>query len=82
MGLDREGRKVFEWIYMETLSLAPMGGSGTVVSGIKGYVSRLLGRERKRVSPLARERESFEREVKAQFVKLKEKGLGISVFTL
>lgn len=38
--------------------------------------------QKERVSPLVKERESFEREVKDQFLKLKEKGLGISIFTL
>ena len=35
-----------------------------------------------RVSPLTRERQQFEEDVKGQFQKLKEKGLGIPVFTL
>jgi hypothetical protein len=36
----------------------------------------------KRLSPLAQERIRFEQEVHEQFVKLKEKGLSIPVFTL
>lgn len=35
-----------------------------------------------RKSPIARERERFEAEVKEQFQKLKEKGISIPVFTL
>jgi len=35
-----------------------------------------------RKSPLAIEREQFVKEMKDQFVQLKEKGLGIAVFTL
>ena len=35
-----------------------------------------------RKSPLALEREQFVKEMKDQFVQLKEKGLGIAVFTL
>lgn len=41
-----------------------------------------LGKGAKRVSPLAVERRRFEEEVRGQFIKLKEKGLGIRVFTL
>jgi hypothetical protein len=40
-----------------------------------------LGRA-ERKSPLAKERERFEAEVKEQFQKLKDKGLSIPVFTL
>lgn len=50
--------------------------------GIKGYITSLFGRRKKRVSPVTQERERFEREVKDQFLKLKEKGLSIPVFTL
>ena len=35
-----------------------------------------------RVSPLTEERMRFEKDVREQFVKLKEKGLSIPVFTL
>lgn len=35
-----------------------------------------------RVSPLRAERRRFEEEMRGQFLKLKEKGLGIRVFTL
>lgn len=50
--------------------------------GVKGYVTSLLNGKKHRVSPLVEERESFEREVKDQFLKLKEKGLSIPIFTL
>jgi hypothetical protein len=47
-----------------------------------GFAS-LLGRgKEKRLSPLAQERMRFEKEVHEQFLKLKEKGLSIPVFTL
>lgn len=36
----------------------------------------------KRLSPLAQERIRFEQEVREQFVKLKEKGISIPIFTL
>jgi len=51
---------------------------------MKGLGAVLGVRESKktRISPLVVERERFEREVRDQFVKLKEKGLGIRVFTL
>jgi hypothetical protein len=42
----------------------------------------LLGVKTERKSPIARERERFEAEVKEQFQKLKDKGLSIPVFTL
>lgn len=46
-------------------------------------VLRLISwRKAGRVSPLTRERQEFEADVKEQFQKLKEKGLGIAVFTL
>ncbi len=38
--------------------------------------------KRSRVSPLTEERVRFEKDVHEQFVKLKEKGLSIPVFTL
>lgn len=53
---------------MKTL-LALLGFSGK--AGVKG-----------RVSPLKAERRRFEEEMRGQFLKLKEKGLGIRVFTL
>ena len=45
-----------------------------------GMLLGLSHKERK--SPLAKERERFEAEVKEQFQKLKDKGLSIPVFTL
>ncbi len=35
-----------------------------------------------RVSPMVKERQSFEQEVRRQFMELKKKGLSIPVFTL
>lgn len=51
---------------------------------IKNFLAYLgLGKEKQdRTSPIARERQRFEAEVKDQFLKLKEKGLSIPVFTL
>jgi hypothetical protein len=46
-------------------------------------LARIIGiAPKKRVSPLVEERESFERDMKEQFLKLKEKGLSIPIFTL
>lgn len=55
-----------------------------LLRAMKGLGAVLGVRESKktRISPLVVERERFEREVRDQFVKLKEKGLGIRVFTL
>jgi hypothetical protein len=41
-----------------------------------------FGIKTERKSPMTRERERFEAEVKEQFQKLKDKGLNIPVFTL
>ena len=41
-----------------------------------------LGKKKDRLSPLKAERQRFEEEMRGQFLKLKEKGLGIRVFTL
>lgn len=41
-----------------------------------------FGGKAERKSPIAKEREKFEAEVKEQFQKLKDKGLSIPVFTL
>ena len=50
---------------------------------LKILLQRLgLGKKMERKSPIARERERFEAEVKEQFQKLKEKGLSIPIFTL
>lgn len=73
MGLDKRKKRVFN----ESMVLQKLF---TVVDlGLR----RLLGGTRKtRVSPLSREREEYEAEVKDQFKKLKDKGLSIPVFTL
>ena len=50
---------------------------------LTGYIASLWSKEKQvRQSPLTQERERFEKEVKQQFLQLKEKGLSISVFTL
>lgn len=46
-----------------------------------GWVSE-KAKQGKRLSPLAQERIAFEQEVREQFVKLKEKGISIPIFTL
>lgn len=46
-------------------------------------LSRILGRKRReRISPLTKEREQFEDDMRSQFEQLKKKGLSIPVFTL
>ena len=73
MGLDKgEGRCFNDFVTVQTL-LASMGLG----------LSRItrFGRK-KRVSPLRAEEQKFEEEVKQQFLKLKEKGLSIPIFTL
>lgn len=58
-------------------------GLSQLFLGVIENISRLFGGGKKsRVSPLSRERERFEEEVKDQFQKLKDKGLSIPVFTL
>ena len=47
--------------------------------GVKGFWDK---KKQSRVSPLVRERQRFEEEVREQFKKLKEKGISIPVFTL
>jgi hypothetical protein len=81
MGLDRE---VFTCLneYMMQLPQYKMGFWGRFASLSSGLAA-LLGKEHVvRQSPLAMERKRFEKEVHEQFVKLKEKGLSIPVFTL
>lgn len=51
-------------------------------SGIRGYFKRLFHVGKGGMSPLAQERGHFELEMREQFLKLREKGLGIKVFTL
>lgn len=72
MGLDKGIRNVFEWDVGIKQLLAQLG---------LGQSSPLRGK-RQRTSPLTEERMRFEKEVREQFVKLKEKGLSIPVFTL
>lgn len=49
---------------------------------VESFVQLVHGKKAARPSPIAIERERFLSEMKDQFVQLKEKGLGISVFTL
>lgn len=47
------------------------------------WLGRVVGIEKKAsLSPLDRDRRHFEAEVRQQFLKLKEKGLSIPIFTL
>lgn len=46
------------------------------------YMRVVNGNKTVRKSPIALERERFLGEMKEQFIQLKEKGLGITVFTL
>lgn len=67
---------------MKTQLLAQLG-LGVSRTFVRG--AEVLGwrpAHKSRVSPVAIERRRFEEEVRGQFLKLKEKGLGISVFTL
>jgi len=46
-------------------------------------LASILGKgSKQRESPVTRERERFEKDVKEQFLKLKEKGISIPIFTL
>lgn len=73
MGLDKDFAAWFTKIVNVKLLLAQLG-LGT---------KKILGGENKqRVSPQERARKEFEAEAKSQFVKLKEKGLSIPIFTL
>ena len=50
---------------------------------VKQFFQKIgLGGKVERKSPIARERERFEAEVKEQFQKLKDKGISIPIFTL
>lgn len=73
MGLDKGIINVFEWDVGIKQLLAQLG---------LGQSSLLRRGKRQRTSPLTEERMRFEKEVREQFVKLKEKGLSIPVFTL
>lgn len=82
MGLD----KGFFTCLNKKVKRLPQNQLGNVLRRLtetfKGFAI-LLGRgNKKRLSPLAEERVRFEREAQEQFVKLKEKGLSIPVFTL
>lgn len=81
MGLDM---KFFTWLngHMVYQPQAHKGSESFLTAFSRGLAS-LLGRGRViRQSPLAVERKRFESEVHEQFVKLKEKGISIPVFTL
>ena len=81
MGLDK---RFFTWLNKKVKRL-PQNQLGHVIQQMvetwKGF-AMFLGRKGKRLSPLAEERMRFEKEAQEQFVKLKEKGLSIPVFTL
>lgn len=66
MGLDKRAGGVFNSTQMKKSLLALLG----------------LGKKKDRPAPLTAERRRFEEEMRGQFLKLKEKGLGIRVFTL
>ena len=81
MGLDMECFTCLNK-YMSSLPQYKLGFWPRLAGYSHGLAS-LLGRGRVvRQSPLAAERKRFEKEVHEQFVKLKEKGLSIPVFTL
>lgn len=65
---------------MRQLSLETLGQFAR--SGLKGLAQLLKTEKAGQLSAKTRERMRFEEEVREQFVKLKEKGLSISVFTL
>ncbi len=80
MGLDRGvGRGVY-YLYMTLLAQMGLGVSRVITRGMS--VLGFSAPQKGRVSPHRLERERFEGEVRSQFLKLKEKGLGIRVFTL
>ncbi len=82
MGLDKDRLTCLNSFVNGNLPLH-MGWTGKVFFSLKGYILSLFGRERQvRLSPSTQERERFEEEVKDQFIKLKEKGLSIPIFTL
>lgn len=71
MGLDKRPGRVFDR-YMGIKLLLTQLGFGEKNSDKKAA----------RLSPYARERQTFERDVRQQFLELKKKGLSIPVFTL
>jgi len=71
MGLDKTKKKVLNRYMGVKLLLKQMGLGSIVGENAKA-----------RVSPMVKERQSFEKEVRRQFVELKKKGISIPVFTL
>lgn len=71
MGLDKTQKKVLNRVMSIKLLLRQMG-----------LGSKLGENSKSRVSPLVRERQRFEEEVRKQFMELKKKGISIPVFTL
>ncbi len=71
MGLDKTKKKVLNKVMSVKLLLKQMG-----------LGSRLGDNSKTRISPLVRERQRFEEEVRKQFMELKKKGISIPVFTL
>lgn len=81
MGLDKELYGCLNKTVNVKLLLASMGFPAQ--GGVKGYIASLFGRGKQtRQTPQTQERERFEKEVKQEFLKLKEKGLSIPIFTL
>ena len=72
MGLDKRMKRVLNKTMGIKLLLTQVG------LGLK----KVLGMDSKRLSPMARERISFEEDVRDQLKELKRKGLSIPVFTL
>ena len=58
-----------------------LGGKRNLISFAVGYLNRLTGRKT-RISPGIIEQEQFSDDAREQFIKLKQKGLSIPVFTL
>lgn len=80
MGLDRGVGQGVYYPYMTLLAQMGLGVSRVITRGMS--VLGMAAPHKGRVSPHRLERERFEGEVRNQFLKLKEKGLGIRVFTL
>lgn len=72
--------RVLTTLYMTLLAQMGLGVSRAIAWGMS--VLGIPAPHKGRVSPHRLERERFEGEVRNQFLKLKEKGLGIRVFTL
>jgi len=71
MGLDKEEKKVLNKDMSVKLLLKQMG-----LGSITGENAKA------RVSPMVKERQRFETDVRRQFLELKKKGISIPVFTL